>query len=77
MSSQKLYTGRGEYYLLADATAAPANQDQCDDKPRASPPVPACPYWTSHGLAEVLPLTYMDLRTESGRSGWKGLDELP
>jgi hypothetical protein len=25
----------------------------------------------------VLPLTYADLRTEPGRSGWKGLDELP
>ena len=29
------------------------------------------------GAKEVLPLTYPDLRTEPGRSGWKGLDELP
>ena len=29
------------------------------------------------GAKEVLPLKYADLRTEPGRSGWKGLDELP
>ena len=29
------------------------------------------------GAMEVLPLTYPDLRTGPGRSGWKGLDELP
>jgi hypothetical protein len=29
------------------------------------------------GAKEVLPLTYPDLRTRPGRSGWKGLDELP
>lgn len=29
------------------------------------------------GAKEVLPLTYPDLHTEPGRSGWKGLDELP
>jgi hypothetical protein len=29
------------------------------------------------GAKEVLPLKYPDLRTEPGRSGWKGLDELP
>jgi hypothetical protein len=29
------------------------------------------------GAKEVLPLNYSDLRTGPGRSGWKGLDELP
>lgn len=29
------------------------------------------------GAKEVLPLQYPDLRTDPGRSGWKGLDELP
>jgi hypothetical protein len=29
------------------------------------------------GAKEVLPLKYPDLRTEPGRSGWKGLAELP
>ena len=29
------------------------------------------------GAKEVLPLKYPELRTEPGRSGWKGLDELP
>jgi hypothetical protein len=28
------------------------------------------------GAKEVLPLMYPDLRTERGRSGWKGLDDL-
>ena len=28
------------------------------------------------GAKKVLPLKYPDLRTEPGRSGWKGLDEL-
>ena len=28
------------------------------------------------GAKKVLPLTYPDLRTEPGRSGWRGLDEL-
>jgi hypothetical protein len=29
------------------------------------------------GAKKVLPLSYPDLHTEPGRSGWKGLDELP
>jgi hypothetical protein len=29
------------------------------------------------GAKEVLPLKHQDLRTEPGRSGWKGLGELP